>query len=50
VETVEQAEELAGLGATFLQGFSLGRPMSGRDLTTWFAAHRETPETPEPTR
>jgi diguanylate cyclase (GGDEF)-like protein/PAS domain S-box-containing protein len=53
VETVEQAEELARLGATFLQGFSLGRPMSGPEITTWFAAHRETPEIPtdpEPTR
>jgi EAL domain-containing protein (putative c-di-GMP-specific phosphodiesterase class I) len=45
VETVEQAEELARLGATFLQGFSLGRPMSGQETATWFAAHRDPPET-----
>src|SRR4051794_29804343 len=55
VETAEQAEQLARLGATFLQGFSLGRPMSGAEIATWFAAHREpeppeTPTDPEPTR
>jgi predicted signal transduction protein with EAL and GGDEF domain len=41
VETPEQARELAGLGATFLQGFGLGRPMDGAATATWFAARRE---------
>ncbi|MGY1604855.1 putative bifunctional diguanylate cyclase/phosphodiesterase [Geodermatophilus sp. SYSU D00815] len=41
VETVEQAEQLARLGATYLQGFGLGRPMTGPETTTWFAAQRE---------
>jgi diguanylate cyclase (GGDEF)-like protein/PAS domain S-box-containing protein len=38
VETLEQAEELARLGATYLQGFSLAAPLSGDAATTWFAA------------
>ena len=29
VETVEQAAELARLGATYLQGFGLAKPMTG---------------------
>jgi EAL domain-containing protein (putative c-di-GMP-specific phosphodiesterase class I) len=37
VETAEQAAELARLGATYLQGFSLAQPMSGATLTAWFA-------------
>jgi diguanylate cyclase (GGDEF)-like protein/PAS domain S-box-containing protein len=37
VETAEQAGELARLGATYLQGFSLAQPMSGPDAVTWFA-------------
>jgi EAL domain-containing protein (putative c-di-GMP-specific phosphodiesterase class I) len=41
VETPEQAQELARLGATFLQGFSLGRPMTGPGTATWFAARQE---------
>jgi diguanylate cyclase (GGDEF)-like protein/PAS domain S-box-containing protein len=41
VETPEQARELARLGATFLQGFGLGRPMDGAATATWFAARRE---------
>jgi diguanylate cyclase (GGDEF)-like protein/PAS domain S-box-containing protein len=41
VETVEQAEQLAALGATYLQGFSLGRPMTGSATAAWFAAQRE---------
>src|SRR3954470_15460311 len=41
VETPGRARELARLGATFLQGFSLGRPMTGPATTTWFAARRE---------
>ncbi|HEV7871483.1 MAG TPA: EAL domain-containing protein [Modestobacter sp.] len=38
VETLEQAEELARLGATYLQGFSLAAPLTGADAATWFAA------------
>ncbi|WP_448628260.1 putative bifunctional diguanylate cyclase/phosphodiesterase [Geodermatophilus sp. URMC 64] len=52
VETVEQAEALARLGATYLQGFSLGRPMTGPDTATWFAAQRDDAppaDSPEPT-
>jgi len=41
VETVEQAEELARLGATYLQGFSLAQPMTGGHTAAWFAAHTE---------
>jgi diguanylate cyclase (GGDEF)-like protein/PAS domain S-box-containing protein len=43
VETVEQAEELARLGATYLQGFSLAQPMTGGHTAAWFAAHSEDP-------
>ncbi|MFD2090921.1 putative bifunctional diguanylate cyclase/phosphodiesterase [Blastococcus deserti] len=39
VETVEQAEELARLGATYLQGYSLAQPMTGGHTAAWFAAH-----------
>ncbi|WP_231851829.1 putative bifunctional diguanylate cyclase/phosphodiesterase [Modestobacter italicus] len=38
VETLAQAEQLTGLGADFLQGFSLAVPLSGADATAWFAA------------
>ncbi|CAA9271087.1 MAG: diguanylate cyclase/phosphodiesterase (GGDEF & EAL domains) with PAS/PAC sensor(s) [uncultured Blastococcus sp.] len=41
VETVEQAEELARLGATYLQGFSLAEPMTGEHTAAWFAARSE---------
>jgi diguanylate cyclase (GGDEF)-like protein/PAS domain S-box-containing protein len=41
VETVEQAEELARLGATYLQGFGLAEPMTGGHTAAWFAAHSE---------
>jgi diguanylate cyclase (GGDEF)-like protein/PAS domain S-box-containing protein len=41
VETVEQAEELARLGANFLQGFSLAEPMTGGHTAAWFAAQAE---------
>jgi predicted signal transduction protein with EAL and GGDEF domain len=41
VETVEQAEELTRLGATYLQGFNLARPMTGAHTAAWFAAHSE---------
>ena len=37
VETSEQAEALRRLGATYLQGFSLGRPMTGAATAEWFA-------------
>ncbi|SNX95847.1 diguanylate cyclase/phosphodiesterase with PAS/PAC sensor(s) [Geodermatophilus sabuli] len=38
VETAEQAEQLAALGAGFLQGFSLAQPMTGERTAAWFAA------------
>jgi diguanylate cyclase (GGDEF)-like protein/PAS domain S-box-containing protein len=38
VETLQQAEELTRLGATYLQGFSLAAPLTGTDAATWFAA------------
>jgi EAL domain-containing protein (putative c-di-GMP-specific phosphodiesterase class I) len=41
VETGEQAEALRRLGATYLQGFSLGRPMPGGATAEWFAPRRE---------
>jgi EAL domain-containing protein (putative c-di-GMP-specific phosphodiesterase class I) len=41
VETLEQAEELARLGATYLQGFSLAEPMTGGHAAAWFAAYGE---------
>ena len=40
VETAEQAAELARLGATYLQGFSLAQPMGGDVLAAWFAGRR----------
>ena len=43
VETVEQAQELGRLGATYLQGFSLAHPMTGGHTAAWFAAHTEEP-------
>jgi diguanylate cyclase (GGDEF)-like protein/PAS domain S-box-containing protein len=39
VETAEQAAELTRLGANYLQGFSLGMPMTGGASAAWFAAH-----------
>jgi diguanylate cyclase (GGDEF)-like protein/PAS domain S-box-containing protein len=41
VETLEQAEELTRLGATYLQGFCLAEPMTGGHAAAWFAAHVE---------
>lgn len=41
VETVEQAAELARLGAKYLQGFSLAEPMSGGHAAAWFASRTE---------
>jgi diguanylate cyclase (GGDEF)-like protein/PAS domain S-box-containing protein len=41
VETLEQAEELTRLGATYLQGFCLAEPMTGGHAAAWFAAHGE---------
>jgi diguanylate cyclase (GGDEF)-like protein len=43
VETAEQAAELARLGANFLQGFGLAKPMTGGHAAAWFAAHGESP-------
>ncbi len=40
VETAEQAAELARLGATYLQGFSLAQPMNGAVAAAWFAGRR----------
>ena len=41
VETAEQASELARLGATHLQGFSLAQPMTGGATADWFAEQTE---------
>jgi EAL domain-containing protein (putative c-di-GMP-specific phosphodiesterase class I) len=41
VETVEQADELARLGAKYLQGFGLAKPMSGGRAAAWFASRTE---------
>jgi diguanylate cyclase (GGDEF)-like protein/PAS domain S-box-containing protein len=41
VETVEQAAELARLGAKYLQGFSLSKPMTGGHAAAWFASRAE---------
>jgi EAL domain-containing protein (putative c-di-GMP-specific phosphodiesterase class I) len=41
VETEEQAQQLVGLGATYLQGFQLATPMSGAATADWFAARQE---------
>ncbi|MFW3168540.1 putative bifunctional diguanylate cyclase/phosphodiesterase [Geodermatophilus sp. CPCC 206100] len=38
VETAEQAEQLARLGAGYLQGYSLAQPMTGACTADWFAA------------
>jgi diguanylate cyclase (GGDEF)-like protein/PAS domain S-box-containing protein len=38
VETLQQAEQLARLGANYLQGFVLAAPLTGTDAGTWFAA------------
>jgi diguanylate cyclase (GGDEF)-like protein/PAS domain S-box-containing protein len=37
VETAEQVQALSDLGATYLQGFTLARPMDGPAATTFFA-------------
>ena len=42
VETAAQAEELARLGANFLQGFMLAKPMTGGHIAAWYAARGET--------
>ncbi|MGY1761248.1 putative bifunctional diguanylate cyclase/phosphodiesterase [Geodermatophilus sp. SYSU D00779] len=39
VETEEQAARLADLGAGFLQGFALARPMTGSRAAAWYAVH-----------
>jgi diguanylate cyclase (GGDEF)-like protein/PAS domain S-box-containing protein len=38
VETEEQAAQLAALGAGFLQGYDLARPMTGHRTAAWYAA------------
>jgi diguanylate cyclase (GGDEF)-like protein/PAS domain S-box-containing protein len=40
VETAEQVDALSRLGATYLQGFNLARPMSGLAATTFFASRQ----------
>jgi EAL domain-containing protein (putative c-di-GMP-specific phosphodiesterase class I) len=42
VETHEQADQLARLGATHLQGYQLASPMTGPAVADWFAARQET--------
>jgi diguanylate cyclase (GGDEF)-like protein/PAS domain S-box-containing protein len=39
VETAEQADQLTRLGATYLQGFGLAKPMSGGHTAAWFGSH-----------
>ncbi|PZA20556.1 putative bifunctional diguanylate cyclase/phosphodiesterase [Modestobacter versicolor] len=46
VETLEQAEQLALLGATYLQGFCLAAPLTGTDAATWFAAQHDAEARP----
>jgi diguanylate cyclase (GGDEF)-like protein/PAS domain S-box-containing protein len=41
VETVAEAEELRRLGATYLQGFALARPLTGTAAAEFFAARQE---------
>ncbi len=43
VETEEQAALLTSLGATYLQGFGLARPMSGGHTAAWFAGRGDQP-------
>ena len=38
VETGEEAEELARLGAQYLQGFMPAKPMTGGHAAVWFAS------------
>ncbi|MEU2350583.1 EAL domain-containing protein [Modestobacter sp. NPDC049651] len=42
VETLEQAQQLAELGATFLQGFGLAAPLDGASTGDWFAAQHDS--------
>jgi len=39
VETVGQLDILRTLGCTRVQGYYLGRPMAGDDITTLLATH-----------
>jgi EAL domain-containing protein (putative c-di-GMP-specific phosphodiesterase class I) len=40
VETAEQVQALSDLGATYLQGFNLARPMDGRSAASFFATRQ----------
>jgi EAL domain-containing protein (putative c-di-GMP-specific phosphodiesterase class I) len=40
VETEEQVQALSDLGATYLQGYTLARPMNGRSAATFFATRQ----------
>jgi diguanylate cyclase (GGDEF)-like protein/PAS domain S-box-containing protein len=40
VETEDQVDALSALGATYLQGFSLARPMTGPAATAFFASRQ----------
>ena len=46
VETLEQAELLASMGATYLQGFGLSEPLDGATAAGWFAAQQSTADRP----
>jgi len=52
IETLEQQNILADLGAHFLQGFHLGHPLSEAQLPAFFLSQipRETVEAPSPKR
>ncbi len=43
VETAELADQLARMGATYLQGFGLAQPMSGARAAAWFALRATEP-------
>ncbi|WP_409330731.1 putative bifunctional diguanylate cyclase/phosphodiesterase [Trujillonella humicola] len=53
VEDIQTAVTLAGLGATYLQGFGLAQPLSGARAAAWYAMQANRPRppvtSPEPT-
>ena len=46
VEDMKAAVELAGLGATYLQGFGLAQPMTGAGAAAWYALRPAGHSTP----
>jgi EAL domain-containing protein (putative c-di-GMP-specific phosphodiesterase class I) len=43
VETDEQLTALRDIGCDTLQGFLIGRPLTGEQLTSWHLKHRTAP-------